>query len=307
MYDKANPLFLMCEAPLHAGSGSGLGVVDLPIQREKHTDFPKIEGSSLKGSLREFFETKNKNNVEETIALFGSPTEAEEENAQAGSMGVADARLLLFPVKSMKGVFAWITCPRVLTRFKNDYALSGKTLDLAVPDGTATTPNSNILLTPSRVVLEEYAFDGVEKSDQLAKWGEWFSETLFGDRKDSYWAGKIKTDILILADDDFQDFARLSTEVITRTKINSQTGTVEQGALFTEEYLPADSILYSVIFTRGEYLTKGEGTQKSSGEKMEEEQLRSYFSQTLENHPVLQLGGNYTLGKGLLRTKFLNF
>ena len=304
MYDKANPLFLMCETPLHAGSGSGLGVVDLPIQREKHTDFPKIEGSSLKGSLREFFETRNNGN--EVVALFGSPTDAEEDDAQAGSMGVADARLLLFPVKSMKGVFAWVTCPRVLKRFKEDYGLSGETLDLEVPDGTATTPNSNLLLTPSRVVLEEYAFDEVEKSEHVTQWGIWFSENLFGDQQDSYCAEKVRTDILVLPDDDFQDFARLSTEVITRTKINSQTGTVEQGALFTEEYLPADSILYSVVFTRGEYLTKGKGVKGPSGKEMQEEQLRTYFAQTLEDYPVLQLGGNYTLGKGLLRTKFLN-
>ena len=56
MYKKAIPFFLICETPLHAGSGSDLGVIDLPIQRERHTTFPKIESSSLKGSLREAFE-----------------------------------------------------------------------------------------------------------------------------------------------------------------------------------------------------------------------------------------------------------
>ena len=37
--------------------------------------------------------------------------------------GLSDARLLLFPVKSMKGVFAWITCPRVLNRFISELSL----------------------------------------------------------------------------------------------------------------------------------------------------------------------------------------
>ena len=58
MYRKANPLFLICQTPLHAGSGSELGVVDLPIQRERHTGFPKIESSSLKGAIREAIERR---------------------------------------------------------------------------------------------------------------------------------------------------------------------------------------------------------------------------------------------------------
>jgi len=45
---------------LHPGSGSELGIVDLPIQRERHTGYPKIEGSGLKGSLREAIYSSNK-------------------------------------------------------------------------------------------------------------------------------------------------------------------------------------------------------------------------------------------------------
>ena len=56
MYKISKPVFLYCLTSLHAGSGSSLGVVDLPIQRERHTSFPKIESSSLKGAFREAFE-----------------------------------------------------------------------------------------------------------------------------------------------------------------------------------------------------------------------------------------------------------
>jgi CRISPR-associated protein Cmr4 len=37
---------------LHPGSGTALGVVDLPVQRERHTAWPLIPGSSLKGVKR---------------------------------------------------------------------------------------------------------------------------------------------------------------------------------------------------------------------------------------------------------------
>ena len=59
MYKAFQPFFLIAEAPIHAGSGSEVGIVDLPIQRERHTSFPKIEGSGIKGCFRSS-ETLNK-------------------------------------------------------------------------------------------------------------------------------------------------------------------------------------------------------------------------------------------------------
>lgn len=46
-------LFLHAQTSLHPGSGTALGVVDLPIQRERHTQWPLIPGSALKGILRD--------------------------------------------------------------------------------------------------------------------------------------------------------------------------------------------------------------------------------------------------------------
>ena len=56
MYKIARPLFFRCITPMHVGCGSDLGIVDLPIQREKHTGYPKIESSGIKGCIREDFE-----------------------------------------------------------------------------------------------------------------------------------------------------------------------------------------------------------------------------------------------------------
>lgn len=52
MYTKVKPFLLHAISSVHPGSGSEVGLVDLPIQREKHTGFPKIESSSLKGAIR---------------------------------------------------------------------------------------------------------------------------------------------------------------------------------------------------------------------------------------------------------------
>lgn len=149
-------------------------------------------------------------------------------------------------------------------------------------------------------MLEEYAFKEVQESEAVGALGEWLASRLYEGQ--DYWSEKLRQDIFVLEDEDFQDFANLSTEVITRTKISSETGTVEPGALFTEEYLPSDALLYSVIFTRGEFQNK----DKDKDTIRTEEQLRTFFANTLNESPILQLGGNYTLGKGVLRTKYLN-
>ena len=46
-------LYLHAITSLHPGSGTALGVVDLPIQRERHTGWPVIPASSIKGVFRD--------------------------------------------------------------------------------------------------------------------------------------------------------------------------------------------------------------------------------------------------------------
>jgi CRISPR-associated protein Cmr4 len=326
MYKTATPLFLLCETPLHAGSGSDLGIVDLPIQRERHTDFPKIESSSLKGSIRESYESKINSKSFATIdsddtkihRVFGyddgslskdekkalencfKNSRKELQKDFAGAVGFSDARLLLFPVKSMKGVFAWITCPKALGQFKSDLVYAGKTKEsekiepfLGIEDIAVTCSGSKIKFdTKNKIVLEEYAFD-CDDSTELTDMAAWLSKTVFGDLPD-YWKNKVKTDIVVLPDNDFKDFVNLSTEVITRTKINNVTGTVAKGALFTEEYLPAESLMYSLVLTAPEFRAEN---------PMTEDKVRGFIETNLP--PVIQLGGNATLGKGIIRTKLL--
>ena len=321
MYQKAHPLFLTCETPTHAGSGSELGIVDLPIQREKHTSFPKIEASSLKGSLREALERRVgkkdfatwDDDDTKIHRLFGyddgSLTSSEREKLQAcftytedkklrsefsGCVGFTDARLLLFPVKSMKGVFAWITCPKILQQFAADLALAGIT-PAVIPEGFNLIPKKSDLVLAGKeeknVVLEEYAFT-VQEDDNTTQFCEWLAGQVFQPNQ-AYSQQKVQQDVVVLSNDDFKDFVNLSTEVITRTKIDNQTGTVESGALFTEEYLPAETVMYSLLLTANEF------TQHD--EPLTEAKAYKFFADQLPE--VIQLGGNATLGKGILRTK----
>lgn len=312
LYKKIKPFFIIVETPLHAGSGNDLGIVDMPIQREKHTGFPKIEASGLKGCIRDAF-TNSEKEIEilnekindhrtTTLSLTFGPDSPDSGEEHAGALAFTDARLLLFPVKSMKSVFAWITCPKVVERFINDFELAEIENDLPRPIKDTAPHDSQLFIKDNKIVLEEYTLEVTKdknEDDDCSKFANWLSENVIPKGKEyNYWRNKIKQDIVVLNDDDFQDFVNLSTEVITRIKIDNKTGTVKKGALFTEEYLPTESILYSLalttpIFNNEKGVFKGKGIN-------EEDLVMEYFIQGLP--PVLQIGGNSTIGKGIVRT-----
>lgn len=259
------PFFIKVITPLHAGSGSDLGVVDMPIQRESHTSFPKIEASSLKGSIRSEFSSKNSEDDAEKI--FGTGDEA-------GRLGFSDARILFFPVKSVKSVFAYVTCPMVLERLKEDLNIGN--------DKTFTIPKINVLDeecivfseknkidNKNNVVLEEYSFIIGNKKDNNQKMVfETFNLTLPN-------FDKVKERLVIISDDNFTHFVKNSTEVITRIKIDNSKGTVQQGGLFTEEYLPSETVMYALAIGEVDKFTN-------------------------ETPLTMQIGGNSTLGKGIV-------
>ena len=328
MYKKTKTLFLMTETPLHAGSGSDLGIIDLPVQRERHTGFPKIEASSLKGAIREAFEgidrfeLENKeiqingNNKNQDLYLVFGPEGDDNTNTHAGAIGFSDARLLLFPVKSMKGVFAWITCPKVLEQFKRDMEIAK--IPVEIPEfefnENECYTNSKKLTFNGKIALEEYTFSAKPFNGNLKikdkDMGVWLSENI---AKGTQWADKLKTDIVVLSNEDFKDFTELSTEVITRTKIDNETGTVEQGALWTEEYLPAETLMYSLTFASDLFITdklKKEKYSKSNlleiDEKGKAELIMEFFAKGIETlNNFIQIGGNATLGKGLTHIKLV--
>jgi CRISPR-associated protein Cmr4 len=308
MYKITRPLFLTCRTPLHAGTGSDLGYIDLPIQREKHTGFPKVEASSLKGCLKEAFElnsklliapfsTTKKVNDDNNISLSFGPKNGDDH---ASALGFTDARLLLFPVKSLKGIFAWVTCPRVLEKFKDELTLcclsendKVKALSLANLPKEKTVSSLDVLgigtAANQKVVLEEYAFTfKVEEATTnfASALGIILELTDLNKR------------LVVLSNDEFTDFVKLHTEVITRVRIGDN-GTAEGGALFNEEFLPTESVLYSLVLASPIFQETGKkGIFVKTNGKEEYENLLEYFKQGIPK--VFQLGANATLGKGLI-------
>jgi len=336
MFKKSKLFFIIAETPLHPGSGGdSSGLVDLPIQRERHTNYPKIEASGLKGCIREAFkdsnceikignqkikpqtkiEYKEDNKDKETyyISLVFGPEDSDESHA--GALSFTDARILLFPVKSLKGVFTWITCPMVLERFKEDLSLAQEKLNFSIPqeieEGVCwTSPEAQICIKDEsdnieKIVLEEYTFK-CERKNEIKNFSEFLAQKIFHNNIYQFWREKLKKDLVILSNDDFENFVSTSTEIITRTRIDDTTGTVKSGALWTEEYLPQDTILYSIAMASSIRVKNEEakGVFKANTPDEEAEKVLKFFELGIPE--IIQIGGNQTIGKGLARIQIFN-
>ncbi|MGE9289546.1 MAG: type III-B CRISPR module RAMP protein Cmr4 [Puniceicoccales bacterium] len=275
---KTNILYLFTRTPLHVGAGNSVGVVDQPIQRERHTGFPIIPGSSIKGVLRDFFGTPEKGDL-----VFGKLPEDpknKEEKAFAGGVSFSEAKLLLFPIRSAKGCYALATSPLALARFKRDAKIT-----LPVPSepeiGTclAGAPVTIGKDDKASTVLEEYTFKRVE--DFPADWKEVLLSTFPGDPVLQSAADRL----ILLSEEDFSHFARNACQVHQHVAIDPKTGTKKDGALFNEETTPSETLFYAA-------LTKV--VRSPEQEKAVDEKLKS-----LHEEQLIQFGGNATTGLGL--------
>jgi CRISPR-associated protein Cmr4 len=95
--------------------------------------------------------------------------------------------------------------------------------------------------------------------------------------------------LLLVSDQNFSFLAQSATEIQPQIRINLETGTADDGSLRYQELLPADSVLYSLVF-----LTK----ERVRGERLMAQVIKGYLLQAISTH--IQMGGDFTLGRGLM-------
>jgi CRISPR-associated protein Cmr4 len=280
---NARLLFVHALSPLHAGTGQGVGVIDLPIAREKATDFPYLPGSSLKGPLREVCPADSRTRI------FGPETANASDHA--GSAQFSDQRLLLLPIRSLAGTFAWVTAPFVLSRFARDAMDAGFTDLPSIPrpsdreTGIVTAANAAIVVPGSgtqQVVLEDLDLRAtVEASAQ--QWASLLGSQVFPN--DPAWQQMLMDRLCVVHDDVLSFLLTTATEVIARIRLMSDTKTVAQGGLWYEEALPSETILAGLVV--------------ATPVKARVDEVFSVIAGLTGS--TLQLGGKATVGRGLCR------
>ena len=285
---------------IHAGSGTSTSAVDLPIQRERHTNWPHIQASGVKGAFRAHFrDFTDKDNDKQLINLiFGSDEQDgwdKKIDNLPGAMSVSDARLLAFPMRSNIAPFAWVTCPSVLKRLKTDleYISLGEEMTIheqdIKEDNAVSIGSDNI---SGQVVVEDAVVNVTNEIED-----DFFKNTF----------SELKR--LILISDEMFDYAvSYCTEIQTNIKISSKTGTAVDGALRYQEFLPADSVLYAIVHYSGRDLGEINNGDKQSPlsdliKDMNAEVIKNHVEDAVKD--FIQIGGDETLGKGICKLEWI--
>ncbi|MDQ6951764.1 MAG: type III-B CRISPR module RAMP protein Cmr4 [Mariprofundales bacterium] len=293
MFEATQAMMIYCTSPLHAGAGQAFGLIDNPIQREKHTEHPVIAGSGVKGALRHHLWRKwERGDGEQTRKLldriFG-PEGGNKEELRAGAISFSDAQVLCFPVRSVKSGFVYATSPLCLARAQRLLTMCGEQVAWAVPavaDEEAVLLNT-ALLSGDDLLLEAQQFVAKIDGDAagLKKIAEDIARIALPDG--GYFSDKLQLDLVLLSDTDFSWFVRQSTVVEAHVAIEDKTGTAKDGSLHYTENLPPESILICAAMATVE---RKEGGLMAAA-------MLSPVVNALDG-ALVQMGGDATTGRG---------
>lgn len=253
---------LFTRTPLHIGSGHSVGIVDLPILRERATDFPIIPGSALKGVLADLYVSRGDGQApelsDEGKRLFG-------EQNRRGAVLIGESRLLAFPVRSAKQAFAWLTSPLTLARHEIPFkGTMGENEVLA----------ADTLCVEKTAIFEEYRLNWKDPVP-----GETV-EALRGRCKVPLWKDSLASRLAVVSDTLFQYFAKNACEIAQHNQIDDVSGIVKQGHFFAQENVPSETLFV------GQWMADSE------------EPLRQLRDRVEQEDNLLQVGADATTGLG---------
>jgi CRISPR-associated protein Cmr4 len=233
-YEQRRFAFLTLD-PIHVGTGGfRLGRVDMPVAREPGTNLPEIPGTTLAGAARTYSAMQygkldaagqhRKLNEEgkkdcPIIYTFGT---TRRSGGQAGRVSIFDARLLLFPVRSMVGP-VWASTAELLS--EAGLSVSQRPAGDERPAATfASERNVNL----SWLLFEKPSSTTISGSELTA-------QPAFA---------AIKDRIILLTPRMFEQVVNSNLEVRTSISIDPETGAAEDKALFTYEAIPRGAWLW---------------------------------------------------------------
>ena len=286
---QARLFHLHALSALHCGAGRSAGVVDLPIARARATQLPIVPGSSLRGVLRQLVTERAGDDAE---TLFGPQRIRSDRDAFAGALSIGDAHLLALPVRCLAGVVSFVTCPFILRRQERDLRRAGASppeLPNAPGKGEArVTPASvNLVETDDenawKLVLEDLDLPAHPDSS-LGPWAQRIARAVHPGDDDAQ--SDVVARLSLVSDDVMSFLAETATDVRARIRLDPETGTVREGALWYEEHLPAETVLWGVFAL---------ADSNNDGRKA------SDLARAVPDDELLQLGGNAGVGSGLVR------
>ncbi len=298
MFEKQAAVFFYAVSPVHMGAGQAIGVIDNPIQRERHTQHPCFAGSGIKGAVRHSF--KSLGGDEGHInTLFGPASQDSELHAGAVSFG--DAQLVALPVRCLKGGFVYATCPQAIARAQRLLGHVGiETQWPALPalkDGDCLTISDAQLgggTEKNKLHLEAFEYTAADKqSSVLAEFATYLADTAMPKGAGyAFFREKLKQSLVVLSDTDFGYFSQHAMLVEPHVRISETTGVAEDGGLFYTENLPPETLMIAPLLA-------SQGRSGDKGPHFDAATVMNHVKTVLHSK-LLQIGGDATTGRGLV-------
>ncbi|MEK0178382.1 MAG: type III-B CRISPR module RAMP protein Cmr4 [Oscillatoriales cyanobacterium] len=268
-----NYVYLYLLSPLHTGGTTQEGNL-LGIARESHTNLPYIPSSSIRGKVRssvanrvtrvQLFGPELKDTQDPDFVFeYEYETDKKLNQLEQGSIWIGDASILWLPVPSLSHGIVWISCPLLLQRWARFN--SG---DIHIEEYSSNLPKKSSV----------YLKDAIIKGERLKPFANWQD---FIPQKDS----SIKR-VLVLPDQHCATLIQMSLWRQVKVKLDEHK--VVDGGFRYEEAIPPDTLMY---FPWG-ITSQANGTAKQS---------RDEFEKILAAQPVLQIGGQESLGRGFVQ------
>lgn len=280
MAEDRQMLRLFTLDPLHIGVGQDImGEVDLPIDRESENGVPRIPGTALKGGFRAHAAWKLKMEGKKTkpcpgdqpnkdplprdhycgitscpiCQSFGYPSlkmkgEEKSEPGHEGRVWFRDARLAFFPALTDQGTL-WFSTPGRAAAWLDMAGWEYPELLMGSGDFALSVNKEK----PIRDLRVGWIFiSGIEQRssdpqiqrvlDELRK------ESSLSFPNEKYWQ-HIVANTVLLDETNFYRLVETCLERRTCNRVDQETGTVANGALFSYEALPRASLLCSKIYS----------------------------------------------------------
>ncbi|WP_237152166.1 type III-B CRISPR module RAMP protein Cmr4 [Oryzibacter oryziterrae] len=282
--------WLRAASSIHVGAGETGSLIDLPVMREVTTGYPFLPGSAMKGALRDHWRIQKAKSLPaaETDGLTWSEVLKKADTSEmlqdlfgsqegAGQLLIGDARLAFLPMRTLSHAFAWVTCPNVLRRMQRDLAFASvANVASETPISLDDQDDERALFVGDTLYLEDYRLKSAKPEISCKEMEDIVSMAGFAGLADFDYKN-----IVIVNDAFFGYLARRRLPVRMRNRLDPHTKTVSVGALWSEESLPPETLLYMVVADRSP-----------------QEQSLATFSK--EAPKFLQVGGNETVGEGWL-------
>ena len=220
-------LFLTNESLLHPLSDDSLPWLDYPLKRntsgKSQARIPYVPSEQLESAVKPFFQS--------SLSYLKKPL-------------CTDAKLLAYPIRTIRGLYTWCTSINLLSDFLDDLSKCAcrpnwKFSEEMNHDAIVLVGRNNRCLIKKRLVLEQFSFP--TKNERIVEIvGNWLSRNAFPLSSEfGWWRAKIAQDLVILPDE------LLSNLIETTAPIQIEISSNNTNC--AREYVPNDAIFYSVL------------------------------------------------------------